>query len=314
MRDFNYLFYRFKYLNGSWLKPAVPVDVSMELSSLCNMACVYCYHGDKANTPFRQKLMSFETAEKILFEAADLGVNSLKMNWRGESTLNPVFSKVCKLAWQLSGGSTFIDRVSNSNFKFPNDRDDIFEGLACQTKVKISYDSFTKDVFEKQRALGNHELTTANIDKFYHWPGRKTDIIIQAVRTINNKDEDFAGQIKKRWPSAQLSVRDVVSGRSEKDYDDLLVSKKEKKRIPCKQAFVRLIFAHDGSASPCCPNIGMKINLGNIKTQTMKSIFTSMAAWKLREDLKSGKAFEQDPCKTCSSHESYAGYRANFYS
>ena len=314
MKSINYAVYRLKYLYGRHLNLKVPVDVSLELSSLCNMQCVYCYHGDKANTPFRQKFMSYDIAEKIILESAEIGVSSLKMNWRGESTLNPRFKDICKLAAQHADSKTFIERLSNSNFKFPHDRDDIIEGLAFQTKVKISYDSFKKQVFENQRAGGDHDLTTANIDKFYNWPNRNTEIVIQAVRTNANKDEDFETEIKKRWPSASLSVRDVVTGRSEKNYDDLLVKGKVSKRIPCKQAFVRLIFAYDGTCSPCCPNIAMDLSLGDIKKSSVKNIFNSLAAWRLREDLKSGKAFEKNPCASCSSHESYAGYKPNFKS
>ncbi len=35
--------------------------------------------------------MTWETAEKIITQSAELGVPSLKMNWKGESTVNPIF-------------------------------------------------------------------------------------------------------------------------------------------------------------------------------------------------------------------------------
>ena len=105
-------------------------------------------------------------------------------------------------------------------------------------------------------------------------------------------------------------MRDVAPGRNEKDYDDLLVRENDQERIPCKQAFVRLIFAWDGTASPCCPNIGMQLKLGNIHDESMYEIFNGYAAKLLRRDLKSGAAFASDPCKNCSSHESFAGYKA----
>jgi radical SAM protein with 4Fe4S-binding SPASM domain len=310
MKMTKYDYYRFRYVNGQYLPLSAPVDVSLELSSFCNMRCTYCYHADKKNMPFKQNLMTWETAKKILEESAEIGVNSLKMNWRGESSMNPIFYQVCSTAKKLAKNLTFIDRITNSNFKFDSNKNEIFDALACQTKVKVSYDSFRKDVFEKQRAGGNHDITTTNIDKFYNWPGRDNEIVIQAVRTTANKDEDFESELKKRWPSASLSVRDVAPGRSEKDYDDLLVREEQKERIPCKQAFVRLIFAWNGDASPCCPNIGMKINLGNVHKYSVKEIFNNELARTLREDLKTGKAFELDPCKTCSSHESFAGYEA----
>lgn len=315
MKQLNYAIYRAKYRFGQYLPLKVPVDISLELSSLCNMMCVYCYHADKANLPFKMKFMSWETAETILNQAAELGVNSVKMNWRGESTLNPNFEKITSCAKSLASGLTFIDRLTNSNFKFPTDREDIFRGLCNQTKVKVSYDSFIKDVFEKQRAGGDHDLTTANIDKFYNYPGRNNELIIQAVRTQNNKNEDFESAIKRRWPSASLSVRDVVEGRLEKDIDGLLVKERDtENRQSCLQAHVRLIFDYSGKASPCCPDIKNELVLGDIHKQTLYEIFNSAKAKQLRKSLKDKSAFESDPCLNCSSHETFKGYKAPWVS
>ena len=315
MKSLSYYKYRFKYLFGKSLPLKAPVDISLELSSFCNMHCTYCYHADKKNLPFKMNYMSWDTAKLIIYQAAELGVSSLKMNWRGESTMNPIFPKVCHYAKSLSNRNVFIDRLTNSNFKFDSSKDDIFEALAHQTKVKISYDSFRKDVFETQRAGGDHDITTRNIDKFYKWPKRKTEIVIQAVRTQRNKDEDFEGEIKKRWPSASLSIRDVVEGRLNKDIGNLLVKKRDvDNRQSCLQAHVRLIFDSRGRASPCCPDIKNELVVGNIHEQSLYDIFNSEFARTLRKDLNSGKAFEKDPCKNCSSHETFKGYKASWVS
>src|SRR3990167_7482621 len=313
MKSLNYLKYRFKYLFGRSLQLTSPVDISLELSSFCNMHCSYCYHADKKNLPFKMNYMSWDTAKLIIYQAAELGVSSLKMNWRGESTMNPIFPKVCHYAKSLSNRNVFIDRLTNSNFKFDSSKDDIFEALAHQTKVKISYDSFRKDVFETQRAGGDHDITTRNIDKFYKWPKRKTEIVIQAVRTQRNKDEDFEGEIKKRWPSTSLSIRDVVEGRLSKDIGDILVKKRDvDNRQSCLQAHVRLIFDTQGRASPCCPDIKNELVVGNIHDQSLYEIFNSEFARTLRSELKSKKAFDKDPCKNCSSHETFKGYKPSW--
>jgi hypothetical protein len=84
--------------------------------------------------------MSKEIGDTIITQAADLGVPALKFNYRGESTINPLFNHFTSLAKSFAKGSTFMDRLTNSNFKFNHNREDIFEGLANQTKVKISFD------------------------------------------------------------------------------------------------------------------------------------------------------------------------------
>ncbi len=311
----DYAAYREKYLNSPKLNLTVPVDISLELSSFCNMRCTYCYHADKKNLPFKQRFMSFGTFQEIVTQAAALGVHSIKTNWRGESTMNPEFSRMTRLVKSLASGSTFIDRLTNSNFKFPHERDDIFEGLANQTKVKVSYDSFNKEVFETQRAGGDHDLTTANIDRFYNWPGRNTAIVIQAVRTTRNADEDLVGEARKRWPSALISVRDMVGGRVDRDLTEVAYKTRDySERQSCIQAHARLIFNHDGTAMACCPDIKEEIKLGNIREMTVSEIFNSPAAKELRADLLSLKAFEKSPCRNCASFETFKSFTPSWES
>jgi radical SAM protein with 4Fe4S-binding SPASM domain len=306
----DYEYYRNLYLNAPTIPLARPVDVSLELSSFCNMYCSYCYHADKKNLPFKQKIMSWDTFQKIIDQAAELGVNSIKTNWRGESTMNPKFADMTAYVKKLAKGRTFIDRLTNSNFKFDTGKDEIFEGLCNQTKVKVSYDSFRKEVFEKQRTGGDHDVTTRNIDRFYNWPGRSNILVIQAVRTKLNADEDLEGEARKRWPSALISIRDMVEGRVNKDLSDSAYRRRDfSQRQSCIQAHARLIFDHSGAAVPCCPDIKSQLKLGNIHEMTLAEIFNSKMAKELRKDLLSLKAFEKDPCKNCSSHESFGGYK-----
>lgn len=229
--------------------------------------------------------------------------------------MHPMFNAITALAKGLAHGSTFIDRITNSNFNFSFNREDIFHGLCNQTKVKVSFDSFDKEIFESQRKGSNYEKTIANIDKFYSYPGRDNILVVQSVRTQRNKDEDLEHEIKKRWPSAVASIRDVVQGRTQdKSYSDILVRARETDRKPCQQAFVRLVIAHDGRVSPCCPDIGNKLVIGDVKEQKISEIFNSYTAKLIRRGLKDGSAFALDPCKTCPSHESYKGHKPNWNS
>jgi radical SAM protein with 4Fe4S-binding SPASM domain len=310
-----YEVYRFKYNYGKRLDLKSPVDVSIEMAAACDMACTYCYWSDPKNIPFTSGIMNVDLALKIVNQSADLGVHSLKFNYRGEGTLNHNYTRVTKFAKHLAKGSTFIDRLANSNFKFhPKRRDDIFEGLSNLTKVKVSYDSFIPEVFDAQRAGGNHKLTTENITMFYNHPLRRkseTEMVIQAVRTKLNKDEDIESEVKKRWPEASVSIRDMVGGRVEKDLSSFEGRRRdEKSRQSCNQAHVRLMIHWDGRVGACCPAIKNDLIIGDINKQSVYEIFNSYEAKRLRTELLSGKAFEREPCKSCSSFESYKGFKS----
>jgi radical SAM protein with 4Fe4S-binding SPASM domain len=318
---FHYQVYRFKYNNAPGLKLTKPVDLSLELASNCSLRCHYCYHSDQKNLPFEKRFMDFDLAKSLIEQGAHLGVHSIKYNGRGESTLHPRFRDLTWLgafyAKQMGGG-TYIDRITNSNFYFknPKTRPDIFDGLCNQTKVKVSFDSFIPSVFEYQRTGSEFEVVYDAVDKFYNYPYRKnTELVIQAVRTKLNKDEDIEFEVKRRWPSATLSIRDMVGGRVDKDLSDVEnVTREDRPRQTCIQAHARCIVHSDGKVAPCCPAYKGDLIIGDANKQTLDEIFNSILAKTLRIDLKTGRAFDMDPCKTCSSHESYLGYKGKWES
>lgn len=308
----NYERYRFRYNYSTRLNLKTPVDLSLELSSACDLACVFCYHSDPKNLPFTKGLMSFELAQSLIEQGAELGVNSIKLNGRGESTLYPRFKELTSMAKQYAAGSTYIDRITNSNFNFRKNQDSIYEGLCNQTKVKASIDSLIPEILERQRKGCSYENVMKNADAFYNHPLRiksDTKFVIQSVRTLLNKDEDIESEVKKRWPSALVSVRDMVGGRVNTDasaYEN--VKRDFSNRQACTQAFARAIVHSDGKVAPCCPSYRGDLIIGDANRDSLHTIFNSIIAKQLRQDLKTGKAFDLDPCKTCSSHESYKGY------
>ncbi|MBK8260155.1 MAG: SPASM domain-containing protein [Nannocystis sp.] len=313
MNRIHFYAYRYNYTRAPKLKHKAPIDVSLELASQCNQACSYCYHAEA--TPFKKGMMSLKTAQLIIVDAAAVSVPSIKLNWKGESTLNPHFYAITEFAKEHADSKTFIERLTNSNFKFPLHRDDIFKGLLNQTKVKVSFDSFIPGVMEKQRAGSNPALAEKNISHFYAMPNRKTEIVIQAVRTQLNKDEDLEHEVKKRWPSATVSIRDMVAGRVENNFvEQESIRGRGTERQSCVQAHARLIFNWDGTAFPCCVDITESMPLGNIREDSIFNIFNGEPAKRLRTALLDGSAFKCGACKGCSSFESYKGYKAPWLS
>ena len=303
-------FYRIKYNYGRFLPLQKPVDVSLELSSFCNMRCVYCYHTDQDGLPFKTDYMHLNLARYIIQQVGDAKIPSVKFNWRGESSLNPDYKNVLHFAADTFENLGYpFDRLINSNFMFVKDRAEIIRAMSRQTKVKVSFDSFIPAVYEHQRKWGIHKNVLRNIDDFYNLDSGAY-LVIQAVRTKANYDEDIAGEIKRRWPKAGISIRNVVAGRNEIDTSELIDDTRVGKgRIPCRQAFVRLIVAHDGNVSPCCPDIKQQLILGDANMDTLVDIFNNDKANALRKSLRDKTAFASDPCKNCSSHESFAGYK-----
>ena len=76
--------------------PVHPLHVDIELSDACNLRCKMCKHGIEkmSNVGFMDK----ELACRLIDECADIGVYSLKFNWRGEACLNEFLPEASRYA------------------------------------------------------------------------------------------------------------------------------------------------------------------------------------------------------------------------
>ena len=72
-----------------------PLCIDIETASVCDLACPHCYRQFIA-TP--DKIMSKDLAFKIIEQASELNVPSMKFNWRGEPLLNPSLPEIIDYA------------------------------------------------------------------------------------------------------------------------------------------------------------------------------------------------------------------------
>lgn len=299
----NYFKYRLKWNYGKYLPLKKPVCIDLELASICNLKCDFCYHSSK--TKFKKDIMSIDIALEAIQQAAENNIPSIKFNYRGESTLNDKIPIILNYAeWFSHVYKCFIDRIINTNLNIKH-KDRLKSLLLCNT-IKVSIDSLDKKVYEKIRPGGNHDLLINNIT-FLHDNLEDQRLILQFVRCGLNNNEDFL-LAQQKWPKAEIVIKDVVGGRNEKTTCPI------GDRIPCLQAFTRLMILYNGDMQICCPDINHNIHLGNIKETSIIKAFNSKKAKKVREGLKDGTSFSLMPCKGCSSFESYKGYKGNWNS
>jgi radical SAM protein with 4Fe4S-binding SPASM domain len=171
----------------------------------------------------------------------------------------------------------------------------------------------------EHQTLGcSHERVLKNVNDFYNHPSRiksETQLVIQAVRTSLNKDEDIEGEAKKRWPTAEVSVRNMVADRVNSDLSALTHTTRDyTERQECLQASARLIIHSDGKIAPCCPAFKGDLIIGDANKDSIHTIFNSLIAKQLRLELKNGEAFKKEPCKNCSSYETFKGFKPSWSS
>ena len=112
--------------------------------SVCDLACPHCYRQFIA-TP--DKIMSKDLAFKIIEQASELNVPSMKFNWRGEPLLNPSLPEIIDYA-KKNGVLETIINTNATKLNASNSEKIINSGLDLMI---YSFDGGSKQSYEKMR-------------------------------------------------------------------------------------------------------------------------------------------------------------------
>lgn len=281
--------------------PSHPLHVDIELSDACNLRCKMCAHGlEKVKST---GFMPDNMALKLIDQCVDIGVFSIKFNWRGEASLNKFLPEAIKYAKKQG----ILEVQFNTN-GLPPDEDLIVECAESGVdRVIFSVDGFSKDTYEQIRIGGNYEKLLENINRLIEWKKKnnssKPFVRVQMVRTKHNAHEsepfiDYwqnivddvrVSDVMNRGQGNQFSVGDQVVGG----------------RRRCPQPFQRLVVGKDGRVSPCCSDWFQEYTIGHVEKNDFITIWNNDKVNNLRDALRNNLHDSIPICKNCTVKESY---------
>jgi hypothetical protein len=226
---------------------------------------------------------------ELLAECADLGVSSIKLNYRGEPSLHPDIVDFVRRA----SDSGFPDIMMNTNGNGgARTNPDLFAELveAGITDLMFSVDACDPDSYRRQRVGGS-------------W-----DILLHSVESAVNKRAAGAGapdcRIRASVVRTHLNASDVDSGRMESFWRDKMgvdwmsisecyfpagASHQWKaaewaeltaQEFQCPDPFRRMVVTWDGQHTmPCCQGFTLEIDGGAVGTRAGKRRQSLRAAW-----------------------------------
>jgi len=279
-----------KYTNLQMEKESVaPLCLDIETASICDLACPFCFREYLA-TP--DKIIDESTCYDLIDQAVEMGVPSIKFNWRGEPLLHPKLPEFIHYAKKKGIMETIINtNATNLDSKMSNKLID--SGLDF---LIYSFDGGTKETYEKMRpgrfGKNSFEAVYGNILKFDEikkkrdskFPYTKIQMILtedthkekdQFFKLFNNFVDDVSvSQYTER--GGKLSDLDEDS---QSIYYHLLLKhnlpkgtpymkdvfgniKLSNGRKPCEQPFQRLLVTYEGKVAMCCYDWGASYPVG----------------------------------------------------
>ncbi len=277
-----------------------PLCIDIETASVCDLACPHCYRQFIA-TP--DKIMSRKLAFKIIDQASELNVPSMKFNWRGEPLLNPHLSEIIDYAKKRG----VLETIINTNAtKLDTDmaKKIINSGLDLMI---YSFDGGTKKSYEKMRPgrfkKNNFDEIYKNILNFHNikkelkseFPRTKIQMVL-TEDTYEEQDKyfdlfkDIVDDVSvKQYTERGGKISDIGEEylRSACSDENIQISHKShiknkfdpnseimkdsdgnifvsKGRLPCEQPYQRMLVTYDGRVSMCCYDWGSMHPVGYV--------------------------------------------------
>jgi radical SAM protein with 4Fe4S-binding SPASM domain len=266
--------------------PGMPEIVQIESTNICNAKCVFCPRDDMHR---KQGIMTVELFQKIVDEAAALGITHIRMHNYGEAFIDKRLvekvryakDKGIKEVGVISNGSLITEKVA---------RGMIEAGLDA---INISVDASGKEVFESTRIGLKYDKVIANIERLVRLREesgrRRPKLILSFVRQNNSADEQA---FIEHW----RTIADKVHVTDLHNWAGTLNTESDV-NYPCYRPWLTFTVLWDGRVSLCCADFDGKNVLGNLNTSTIQEIWNAEPYRNARrQHLESGGP---DICRAC---------------
>jgi MoaA/NifB/PqqE/SkfB family radical SAM enzyme len=268
-----------------------PLCIDIEVASICDLACPFCYRQFIA-TP--DKVICDNFAFRLINEAAELGVPSIKFNWRGEPLLYPRLAELIGYAKEKG----ILETIINTNATCLNAETSsalIDSGLDL---IIYSFDGGGKESYERMRPGrfkdNNFNEVYNNIKRFSDirkkkgsvYPRTKiqmilTDETFPELDSFYNLFEDYVDDVSvKQYTERGGNLEELDKNTRNRLKSELIKRNLSQEtpffrdkdgnlflatgRLPCEQPYQRLLVTYDGRVGMCCYDWGAKHPVGYV--------------------------------------------------
>jgi len=304
------------YYISKWFKKPVqwgmPISISFEPTTSCNLRCPECPSGLRAFT--RPTGMLQQNFFKDTIDQLHKELLYLVFYFQGEPYLNPDFLDMVKYA-----SSKKIYTATSTNAHYLNDdaaKRTIESGL---DRLIISIDGTTQDVYEQYRVGGRLDKVlegTKNVVKWKNEMKSKTPFIVFQFLVVKPNEHQIE-DVKKL--AKEIGVDDVWF-KTAQVYD---YQNDPNKLIPTNDKYSRYkntgkgyefkgklanhcwrlwhdpVITWDGLVAPCCFDKDAQHKLGDLKQRPFKEIWKNGEYSKFRTAILKGRK-NIDICSNCS--------------
>jgi radical SAM protein with 4Fe4S-binding SPASM domain len=306
------LFISFYYsrLVGKAVLHSMPMGLSIEPTTSCNLRCSECPSGMRSFTRPTGMLVQ-ENFEKMV-DQVKRKLIWLTFYFQGEPYLNKDFLKMVKYAHQKG-----LYTMTSTNAHYFTDeiaKETVESGLS---RIIISMDGITQETYEQYRKGGTLEKVKDGISKLVEWKKKLNSstphIVLQFIVFGHNEHE--VEDVKKLgmemgvdevklksaqiydFSNAHLIASDEKYSRYKKQGDSYSI--KASLMNHCWRMWSSAVVTWDGKVIPCCFDKDAHYQVGNLDTTPFKEVWLSPAYHDFRSKVLIDRK-SIDICTNCT--------------
>ncbi|MGL4208716.1 MAG: radical SAM/SPASM domain-containing protein [Candidatus Adiutrix sp.] len=282
-------------------RPNTPLHLDVDVTTACNLACPMCPAGNSGHIfpGFKKGLfLKRSLYHKALDEGASFSLPSIRLGLTGEPLLVPDIEQWVKEAQEAK--ILDISLITNGLLLTPEKSENLIK--AGLTRLMISIDAGSQQVYEKVRPKGDWFLLIQNIKSFL--AARQS--LAQATPILRLSFVEMEGNISDRQnfenifgPLADyltFQTYQNILGAEQTDFG--LKNHKMPQNGFCPDPFTRLALYVDGALFPCCSDFGRQKPLANLASTTLLDFWQSPKCSVYANCQNS----QGEPCRSCSAN------------
>ena len=276
----------FSYPKWSYVAP-FPLHVDFEASFRCNLNCPMCFrpHIEKKNYGD----MSFDLFRKGIDECARHGLYSIRLSWRGESTLNPRIVDMVRYA--KDKGIKEVSFITNGSR---------LEGDLARGLIEAGLDYLTVSVdgpeehYNHLRTPSTFQGITEKLKNFFDLKNRIGDgfplLKIQGIWTFMKDDPaGFYNHFK--------DITDSICFDPENDYS--LREVPQDADFVCQYPWQRITVTWNGEIPLCISDWNLFTSIGNLNDSTIGEIWLGEEMESFRRTQLEKQRLSIPCCRMC---------------
>lgn len=278
-----------KYGFGGRLSKDFPSQVIIDVTEVCNLACIHCPHPEfKKSDSYTGKSLDIEIHNRVIDEIAINGKNItqyIRYTANGEPLTHPKIYDM--LDYSVKNSGTFVTLTTNAKILNESRITKLLEsGLHM---IDISIDAFKEDTYKNIRVMGDLIVTRQNVNTLLTLKKQikaKTKIIVSFIEQPNNSSEieDFKSYWQEQGVDSVIIRRlHSAAGAVTKIADHLKKDQVNIERYPCLYVWERISIAPNGDVLFCPQDWLHGSKIGTFSESSIKEIWHSKAYTDLRD-------------------------------